>query len=130
MTGGGSDVEVHILYPKKSQLQNLSTQKITTFFCIPQKSLSPFFTTQKNPCFFFSRPKKIPASFIHPKKSLLAKISDPKKLLGPPPPLSLKYVSGAPGNQTKRCPYIIPCNSTPRLCLGCVNSLYTLLPMG
>ena len=34
----------------------------------------------------FSRPKKIPASFIDPKKSLLAKLSDPKKSLGPPPP--------------------------------------------
>ena len=44
----------------------------------------------------FSRPKKIPASFIDPKKSLLAKMSDPKKSFGPP--LSLKYVSGAPGS--------------------------------
>ena len=43
----------------------------------------------------FSRPKKIPASFIDPKKSLLAKMSDPKKILRTPP--SLKYVSGAPG---------------------------------
>ena len=41
----------------------------------------------------FSRPKKIQASFIDAKKSLLAKISDPKKSFGPP---SLKYVSGAP----------------------------------
>ena len=32
----------------------------------------------------FSRPKKIPASFIDQKKSLLAKMSDPKKSLGPP----------------------------------------------
>ena len=45
----------------------------------------------------FSRPQKIAASFIDPKKSLLAKMSDPKKSFGPPPPLSLKYVSGAPG---------------------------------
>ena len=40
-------------------------------------------------------------SFIDPKKSLLAKISDPKKSLrpAPPPPTppSLKYVSGASG---------------------------------
>ena len=27
MGGGGGPTEVHILYPKKSQLQNLSTQK-------------------------------------------------------------------------------------------------------
>ena len=32
----------------------------------------------------FSRPQKIPASFIDPKKSLLAKMSDPKKSFGPP----------------------------------------------
>ena len=36
----------------------------------------------------FSRPKKIPASFIDLKKSLLAKMSDPKKSIGPPPPPS------------------------------------------
>ena len=43
----------------------------------------------------FSQPKKIPASFIDPKKSLLAKMSDPKKSFGPP--RHIKYVSGAPG---------------------------------
>ena len=43
----------------------------------------------------FSRPQKMPVSFIDPKKSLLAKMSDPKKSFGPP--LSLKYVSEAPG---------------------------------
>ena len=31
-TGGGGPTEVHILYPKKSQLQNLSTQKNPYFF--------------------------------------------------------------------------------------------------
>ena len=36
----------------------------------------------------FSRPQKIPASFIDPKKSLLAKMSDPTKSFGPPPPPS------------------------------------------
>ena len=35
MTGGST--EVHILYPKKSQLQNLSTQKNSFFFSIPKK---------------------------------------------------------------------------------------------
>ena len=55
--GGGGATEVHVLYPKKSQLQNLSTQKNHYFFSIPQKSLSPFFTTQKNPC-LFCNPKK------------------------------------------------------------------------
>ena len=39
MTGGGGGVltEVHILYPKISQLQNLSTPKNHYFFSIPQK---------------------------------------------------------------------------------------------
>ena len=41
MTGGGGGVggptEVHILYSKKSQLQNLSTQKNPYFFSIPKK---------------------------------------------------------------------------------------------
>ena len=30
--GGGGPTEVHILYPKKSQLQNLSTQENHYFF--------------------------------------------------------------------------------------------------
>ena len=30
--GGGGPTEVHILYPKKSQLQNLSTQKNPSVF--------------------------------------------------------------------------------------------------
>ena len=50
-------------------------------------------TIPKKSPVLFSRPKKIQASFIDAKKSLLAKISDPKKSFGPP---SLKYVSGAP----------------------------------
>ena len=40
--GGWGLTEVHILYPKKSQLQNLSTQKIPTFFSIPKKILQYF----------------------------------------------------------------------------------------
>ena len=83
--GGGGPTEVHILYPKKSQLQNLSTQNITTFLTDPKKSLGSFLATQKIPPFFFSRPIKIPASFIDPKKSPLAKISDPKNHWDPPP---------------------------------------------
>ena len=97
MTGGGGPTEVHILYPKRSQLQNQCLPiKITTFLVYPKNSLSPFFATQKKSLSFFSRPKKIPASFIDPNKSLLARISDSKTSLGPPPQ-SLKYVSGAPG---------------------------------
>ena len=66
-------------------------------FVYPKKSLLFIAYPKKSLC-FSSRPKKILASFIDPKKSLLAKVSDPKKSLGPP--LSLKYVSGAPGYQT------------------------------
>ena len=135
---GGGPTEVHILYPKKSQLQDLSTQKIPTFFSIPKKipqcfCISKFYYLSSGKlkhanfnfgfgqkqnyklhlCYFwfelmkntipkkipllFSRPKKIPASFVDPKKSLLAKMSDPKKSFGPPPPPPLKYVSGTPG---------------------------------
>ena len=50
--GGGGPTEVHILYPKKLQLQNLSTEKTTTFLTYPKKSLSSFFATQKIPPFF------------------------------------------------------------------------------
>ena len=57
-------------------------------------------TIPKKILVLFSRPKKIPASFIDPKKSLLAKMSDPKKSFGPPP--SLKYVSGVPGLRLSR----------------------------
>ena len=40
---GGGPTEVHILYPKNSQLQNLSTQKHPYFFlAYPKKSLSVF----------------------------------------------------------------------------------------
>ena len=88
--GGGGPTEVHILYLKKLQLQNLSTQKNHYFLK----------HTQKYPLLLFRNPKKIPASFIGPKESLLAEISDPKKSVGPsppPPPPSSKFVNGAPG---------------------------------
>ena len=83
------------------------TQKNHNFrICLPKK-ITAFLAYLKNPLvlfsqpkksLFFSWPKKILAFFIDLKKSLLAKISYPKKLLRPPPPPppSLKYVSGAP----------------------------------
>ena len=81
MTGGeGGPTEVHILYPKKSQLENLSTQKIHyLFLAYPKKSPSLFFTTPKNPSFFFATQKN----------SFVAKISDPKKSLGHPPVIKI-----------------------------------------
>ena len=83
--------EVHIFYRKKSQLQNLSTQKES--LCLwhtPERKSRTSSVLVKNtipkkiPGFFLLF-KKIPMSFIDPKKSLLAKISDPKKSLGDPP---------------------------------------------
>ena len=123
--GGGCPTEVHILYPKKSQLQYCLPKKIPTFFSIPKKipqcfCISKFYYLSSGKlkhasfifgfgqkqnyklrsCYFwfelmkntitkkipvlFSRPQKIPASFKDPKKSLLAKMSDPKKSFGPP----------------------------------------------
>ena len=74
----GGPTEVHILYPKKSQLQNLSTQKNHYFLK----------HTQKNPLVLFSQPKKIPLFFFatqknhgifyRPKKSLLPKFQTQK----------------------------------------------------
>ena len=60
--------------PKKSQLQNVSTQKSHYFFSIPKKFLNPVFAAQK-----------ILVSFIDSKESLLAKISDQKNNSDPPP---------------------------------------------
>ena len=93
MTGAGP-TEVHILYPKKSQLQNLSTQKNHYFLAYPKKFLNSFFATQKNPS-YFSRPKKLPASFINPKKITFGQNFRPKKTTRSPP--SLGYAIGAPG---------------------------------
>ena len=60
--------------------------------CLPKKSLL-FLAYPKNPLVLFSQPKKIPLLFFvtqknpgvfhRPKKITFAKISDPKKLLGP-----------------------------------------------
>ena len=81
--------------PKKSQLQNLSTQKITTFLAYPKKSLSPFFAVQKNPSVFFFATQKNPGVFHRPQKITLGQNFRPKKFTRTRP--SLKYVSGAPG---------------------------------
>ena len=86
--GWGGPTEVHILYPKRPQLQYLSTQKNHYFFLAYPKKIPWFsFRNPNKSLRFLSRPRKIPASFIDPKKSPLAKILDPKKSLGPPPPL-------------------------------------------
>ena len=84
VTGGGGFDRGSYCKPKKSQLQNLSTQKNHYFFSIPKKNPLVFFSQpQKIPVFFW-QPPKIPASFIDPERSLLAKISHPKKSLPPP----------------------------------------------
>ena len=61
---------------------------------IPQKNPSVVFATQKNPG-IFHRPKKIPfGQNVRPHKILRT-------------PLSLKYVSGAPGSHTKTPAYVV-----------------------
>ena len=61
-------------------------KKITTSECVYSKESLLFLANPKNSLILLSQPKKIPASFIDPKESLLAKISNPKKSLGSPPP--------------------------------------------
>ena len=113
--GGGGGVRQTLIY---------YTQKNHNFrICLPQNH---YFLTypKKHPLVLFSEPKKIPLFFFlatqknpgvfhrRPKKSLLAKISDPKN--HSPPPLSLKYVSGAPGTTPtvpKLKTYLITCSA-------------------
>ena len=99
--GGGSNRGSYFIPQKITTSEFVSTQKNHYFFLThPKKSLSPFSATQIHP-FVFSVTQKNPGVFHRPKKSLWAKISDPRKSLGPPPPSpSLKYVSGAPGTIT------------------------------
>ena len=99
------------MYPKKSQLQNLSTQKNPYFFSIPKKSYTSSklclqmlhvllisadekYSTQKSPCVFFTTQEN-PSIFHRPKKFSFGKNVRIKKILRIT--LSLKYVSGAPG---------------------------------
>ena len=86
--GGGGPTEVHILYPKNSHFQNLSTQKNQQFFlAYPKKSLCPFFRNPKNSLYFFRDPKKSRRLSWTQKESLLVKISDPKNHSDTPPPV-------------------------------------------
>ena len=87
MTGGGGPTGFIFYTPKNHNFKMCLPKKITTFFSIPQKIPWSFFRNPKKSLCFFLRPKKIPAYFIDPKKSLWAKISDPKKSLGTPPPV-------------------------------------------
>ena len=80
--GGGSDRGSYFI-PKKIT---------TSEFVYPKKS-QLFFANPKNSLYFSLRPKTFPASFIDPKKSLWAKISDPRKSLGPP---VIKICEGGP----------------------------------
>ena len=97
--GGGEGMSGRGSYfiPKKSQLQDLSSQKNHYFLlAYPKKSLNPFFATQKYPLYFFRDPKKSRSSFIDPKNYFLSKFQTQKNHPEPP---SLKYLSGAPGDQ-------------------------------
>ena len=90
--GGGVWQRFKFYTQKKSQLQNLSTQKnqVLLFLAYPKKSRSPFFTTHKN--LFFSRPQKILASFyLDPKIHFWSKFQTPKNHSTPlPPPTVIK----------------------------------------
>ena len=112
MGGGGDPTEVHIFYPKKSQLQNLSTQKNHYFFLtFPPKSLSSFFATQKNPSVFFATQKN-PGVFH-------SQNFRPKNITRTPP--SLKYVSGAPGIQPlSLCNQVTYCTTAYLNRLSCI----------
>ena len=88
MMGGGGLTEVHILYPKRSQLQNLSTQKIHYFFSIPPKNpLVLFSQPKKTPLFFFVTQKN-PSVFPRPKKNHFWPKFQTQKIT--PSPLSYK----------------------------------------
>ena len=100
MTGGPTEVHIKYFYtPKNPNFRILSTQKNPTptenCACVIGDLNWWKVLTQKL-LVFFLWPITIPTSFIDPKKSLLAKISDPKKIPRTPFP-SIKYVSGAPG---------------------------------
>ena len=110
---GGSDRGSYYFYtPKNPNFRICLPKKIRQCFCISKfyyltsgklkhANFNFAFGQKQNYklhlqyILLFSRPKKIPASFIDPKKSLLAKMSDPKKSFRPP--RHIKYVSGAPG---------------------------------
>ena len=84
-----------IFYTQKNHNFRICLPKKSLFFlAYPKESLSPFLATQNKSLCFFCDPK-FPTSFIDPKKSVLAKMSDPKKITRTPS--SLKYVSGALG---------------------------------
>ena len=93
---GGSDRGSYFI-PKKPQLQNLSTQKNHYFFSIPKKSLGPLSATQKNLSVFLSTQKNH-GVFHRPKRITLGQNFRPKKITRTPPPPSVKYVSGVPGD--------------------------------
>ena len=80
------------------KLQNLSTQKNPYYFLHTQKNpLVLFLQPQKIPLFYFATQKN-PGIFHRPKKITFGQNFRPKKITRTPSPLSLKYVSGAPGN--------------------------------
>ena len=87
--GWGDLTEVNILYPKKSQLQNLSTQKKSLFFfSTPKKIPWSFFRNPKRSLCFFFVTQKNPGIFRRLKNIIFG------QNVRPP---SLKYASGAPG---------------------------------
>ena len=95
--GGGGVRQRFIFYNQKNHnFRICQPKKITAFLACGNNSLSPFFATPKNPSgFFFFATQKNPGVFH--RTNFWPKFQTQKKSLGPPPPPSLKYVSGVPG---------------------------------
>ena len=80
---GGSDRGSYFIPPKIISSESVYPKKSLLFLAYTQKyPLVPFSQPTKTPGFFFTNQKN-PSVFHRPKKITLAKISDPKKSLGP-----------------------------------------------
>ena len=66
--GGGDPKEVHVLYPKKSQLQNLSTQKHPTSLAYPKYSNPHWFCISKFYCLSSGKLKHAKYNFAFSQK--------------------------------------------------------------
>ena len=99
--GGGSERGLYFIPKEITTSEFVCQLKSLLFFSIPQKIPWSFFHNPKKSLCFFATQKN-PGVFHRPKKSLLAKISDSIKSFDPPPPPSLKCVSGAPGEELFR----------------------------
>ena len=95
MTGGRGVRQRFIFYTQKNHNSKICLpKKITTFLAYPNKSLSPFFATPKNPSVFLHNLKKS-WRLSQTQKNHFCQNFRPQKITRTSP--SLTYVSGAPG---------------------------------